>query len=125
MTIAERKARRGVSPTMEQRSLIERLARHLAAGKPDQWQERVADAASILAIMKDPDPAMREAGDESQWRAMINAALRERWIVSTASGGDEAQPGTDEEGEFSLHPDGVTGNRADWVHVHDSQEKSS
>ena len=110
---------------MEQRTLIERLARHLAAGDPDQWEERVADAASILAILKDPDAAMREAGDESQWRAMINAALRERWAVSTASGGDEAQPGTDEEGEFSLHPHGVSGNRADWVHVQHSEEKSS
>lgn len=110
---------------MEQRPLIERLARHLAAGDPEQWQERVADAASILAIMKDPDPAMREAGDESQWRAMINAALRERWTVATHHGGDQAEPGADEEGEFSLHPQGVSGNRADWVHVHDPQEKSS
>jgi hypothetical protein len=110
---------------MEERTLIERLARHLAAGDPDQWQERVADAASILAILKDPDPAMREAGDESQWRAMINAALRERWGVTTNHGGDHPEPGTDEEGEFSLHPHGVSGKRADWVHVHDSQEKSS
>lgn len=110
---------------MEQRTLIERLARHLAADEPAQWQARVADAASILAILKDPDAAMKEAGDESQWRAMINAALRERWEVAPAGGGDEAQPGTDEEGEFSLHPNGVTGNRAEWVHIHDPQEKSS
>lgn len=111
---------------MEQRTLIERLARHLAAAsEPDKWQERVADAASILAIIKDPDPAMKEAGDEAQWRAMINAALRERWVAATCSGGDEAQPGTDEEGEFSLHPEGVTGKHADWIHVHHSQEKSS
>lgn len=109
---------------MEQRTLIERLARHLAAGDPDQWEARVADASSILAIMKDPDPAMKEAGDESHWRAMINAALRERWAAATSSGGDEAQPGTDEEGEFSLHPEGVSGNRADWIHVHHPQEKS-
>lgn len=115
----------GRSPAMEQRTLIERLARHLAVNDPDKWQERVADAASILAIMKDPDPAMREAGDEAQWRAMINAALRERWAVSTHPGGDRAEPGTDEEGEIALHPHGVTGNRADWVHVHDRQEKSS
>jgi hypothetical protein len=110
---------------MEERTLIERLARHLAAGDTGRWQERVADAANILAIMKDPDPAMREAGDESQWRAMINAALRERWVVATPPSGDNAEPGTDEEGEFSLHPHGVTGNRADWIHVHDPQEKSS
>ena len=110
---------------MEERTLIERLARYLAADEPDQWQARVADAANILAIMKDPDAAMREAGDESQWRAMINAALRERWSVASGQGGDEAQPGTDEEGEFSLPPHGVTGKRADWIHLHDSQEKSS
>ena len=113
------------SPAMEERTLIERLARHLAAGDTDRWQERVADAANILAIMKDPDPGMREAGDESQWRAMINAALRERWVVATHPGGDHAEPGTDEEGEFSLQPHGVTGNRADWIHVHDPQEKTS
>ena len=110
---------------MEQRTLIERLARHLASGDPDQWRGRVADAASILAIMKDPDPAMKEAGDEAQWRAMINAALRERWVAATCDGGDEAQPGTDEEGEFSLHPHGVTRDRADWIHVHHPEEKSS
>ncbi|HKY80110.1 MAG TPA: hypothetical protein VJM09_01395 [Sphingobium sp.] len=110
---------------MEQRSLIERLARHLAAGQADHWQDHVADAASILAILKDPDAAMKEAGDESHWRAMINAALRERWEVAIASGGDEAQPGTDEEGEFNLSPNGVGGNRADWVHIHDPREKSS
>ena len=50
---------------MEERSLIERLARHLAADRPDQWAARADDAATILAILKDPDPAMREAGDAS------------------------------------------------------------
>ena len=110
---------------MEQHTLIERLARHLAAGEPERWEERVADAASILAILKDPDAAMREVGDESQWRAMIDAALRERWVATTHSGGDEAEPGTDEEGEFSLHPHDVTGKSADWVHIHDKREKSS
>lgn len=110
---------------MEQRTLIERLARHLAAGKPDQWQARVEDAASILAILKQPDAAMCEAGDEAAWRAMINAALRERWSVAPTGSGEAPRPGTDEEGEFSLPADGVTGNRADWIHVHDSQEKSS
>ncbi|AMK18419.1 hypothetical protein K663_10210 [Sphingobium sp. MI1205] len=113
------------SPAMEERTLIERLARHLATGNPEQWPERVADAASILAILKDPDAEMRKAGDESQWRAMIDAALRERWTVATTPGGDQAEPGTDEEGEISLPRHGVTDNRADWVHVHNSQEKSS
>lgn len=110
---------------MEERPLIERLARHLAADEPAQWQQRVDDARSILALMKQPDAAMREAGDESMWRAMINAALRERWSVAPGSGDDESRPGTDEEGEFSLHPHGVSGNRAEWVHIHDPQEKSS
>lgn len=115
----------GVPLAMEQRTLIERLARHLAAGDPDQWQGRVADAASILAIMKDPDAHMRDAGDETLWRAMIDAALRQRWQVAGGEGGDEARPGTDEEGEFRLHPHGVTDSRAEWVHVYNPQEKSS
>ena len=109
---------------MEERTLIERLARHLATDDPAQWQARVEDAASILAMLKEPDAAMREAGDESAWRAMINAALRQRWSVAPGSGGDEPRPGTDEEGEVSLPPHGVTGNHAEWVHIHESQEKS-
>jgi len=109
---------------MEERTLIERLARHLAADEPAQWQSRAADAASILAILKEPDAAMREAGDESVWRAMVNAALRQRWSAAPGSNGDEPRPGTDEEGEFSLQPHGVTGNHAEWVHVRDAQEKS-
>lgn len=109
---------------MEERILIERLARHLAGDDPAQWQARAADAASILAIVKEPDAAMREAGDEGVWRAMVNAALRERWSVPPAGGEDEPSAGTDEEGEFSLQPHGVTGNHADWVHIHDTQEIS-
>ena len=46
---------------MEHRPLIERLARHLAA-TPDDWPAHVEDAASILAIVKQPDDAMRAAG---------------------------------------------------------------
>jgi hypothetical protein len=107
---------------MEQRRLIERLARHLAARDPDQWQDRVEDAASLLAIMKDSDDAMREAGNERIWQAMIDAALRERWSVATNSSTEPAE-GTDEEGEIALPPDGVTGDRADWIHVHHEREK--
>lgn len=110
---------------MEERSVIERLARHLAADDPADWQSRVDGARSILAMLKEPDAAMREAGDESAWRAMINAALRERWSVAAGNAEDGPRPGTDEEGEFSLHRHGVTDNRAEWVHIHDSQEKSS
>ena len=61
---------------MENRPLIERLARHLAADEPDAWPARVEDAASILAILKEPDAAMREAGDMAAWGAMIDAARR-------------------------------------------------
>lgn len=103
---------------MEQRTLIERLARHLAAGAPDQWPDRVEDAASLLAILKEPDAAMREAGDPEAWRAMIDAALRERWDVAPASGGDDATPGGfDEEGEIRLSRDAVTDGQANWVHT--------
>lgn len=105
---------------MEQRSLIERLARHLAAGKPDLWQARVEDAANIVAIMKEPDAAMREAGDEGQWRAMIDAALRERWQIAPVSSGDGSDGhGFDEEGEIRLPEHADTDRRASWVHVKD------
>ena len=110
---------------MEERTLIERLARHLAAGDPDRWQDRVEDAASLLAILKSPDGTMREAGDERIWEAMIDAALRERWSVASTAGSGESLAGTDEEGEIALPPDGVSGNRADWVHLHDNREKKS
>jgi hypothetical protein len=108
---------------MEQRTLIERLARHLAAGDPDRWQAQVEDAASLLALMKSPDDAMIEAGDTRIWQAMIDAALRERWSVAQASHATEPEAGTDEEGEIALPPGSVSDNRADWVHLHDRQEK--
>ncbi|KEQ54230.1 hypothetical protein [Sphingobium chlorophenolicum] len=107
---------------MEQRTLLERLARHLAAGNPDDWRDRVEQAAGLIAIMKDPDDAMAEAGDGQVWRAMIDAALRQRWSIAAAPA-VEPPGGTDEEGEIPLAPDSVTGNRADWVHLHDRQEK--
>lgn len=109
---------------MEHRSIIERLARHLAAHDPDHWQAKVEDAASILAILKDPDEEMREAGDERVWRTMVDAALRDRWSIPPSDQGVEPPCGTDEEGEFDLPPSGVSSDRAKWVHVHDSQEKS-
>lgn len=108
---------------MEQRTLIERLARHLAGSEPGLWPDRVEDAASLLAILKSPDDAMREAGDERVWQAMIDAALRERWSVAPASGSGEPPGGTDEEGEIALPPDGVNSNEASWVHLHDKREK--
>lgn len=109
---------------MEERPLIERLARLLASDKPSEWQSKVEDAASILAILKDPDDVMRRAGDEGVWRAMIDAALRDRWSMPLPDQATEPSGGTDEEGEFDLSRDGVSDDRATWVHVHDTQEKS-
>ena len=108
---------------MEQRTLLERLARHLATGNPDRWQDQVEDAASLLAIIKNPDDAMREAGDERVWGAMIDAALRERWAIASAPSSAEPPTGTDEEGEIPLPPDSIGGNHAGWVHLHKTEEK--
>ncbi|MAN12991.1 MAG: hypothetical protein VX205_08490 [Pseudomonadota bacterium] len=110
---------------MENRPLIERLARHLAADEPDAWPARVEDAASILAILKEPDAAMREAGDMAAWGAMIDAALRERWSLAQPPAAGEAPGGTDEEGDMRLTPDSVGHDRADWIHLHNKQEKPS
>ncbi|ETI60190.1 hypothetical protein C100_19480 [Sphingobium sp. C100] len=115
----------GRSTCMEDRTLIERLARHLAAMNPDGWPDRVEDAASILAILKEPDAAMRTVGDVEAWGAMIDAALRERWSLGHAGGGMEPPGGTDEEGDMRLTPDAVSSDRADWIHLHHGQEKSS
>ncbi|MAX14914.1 MAG: hypothetical protein CMN59_05390 [Sphingobium sp.] len=110
---------------MENRSLIERLARHLAADQPDHWPARVEDAASILAILKEPDAAMREAGNASAWGTMIEAALRERWSLAQTAPETEPPLGTDEEGDMQLTPDAVSHDRADWVHLHKKQETPS
>ncbi|MEC3949968.1 hypothetical protein [Sphingobium sp. HWE2-09] len=109
---------------MEDRPLIERLARHLAAADPDAWPARVEDAASILALIKEPDNAMRAAGDGDIWRAMIDTALRDRWSVSQSSAHAQGPAGSDEEGETALTSDGVGHDRADWVHLHHGQEKN-
>lgn len=109
------------STGMEQRSLIERLARHLAGSHPDAWPTRVEDAASILAILKEPDAAMREAGDADGWAAMIDAALRARYSIAQPSP-EDSSPGSDEEGETSLSPAAIGSDRADWVHVPAIQE---
>ena len=66
---------------MADRPLLERIARHLSEGDADRWGDRLADAASILALMKDADPAMREAGDMATWSAMVDAALAQRWSL--------------------------------------------
>lgn len=107
---------------MEQEpSLIERLARHLAAGFPEDWPDRIADAASLLALLKQPDAAMRAAGDERQWRTMIDAALAERWNLPQAlqsTPQDIAPGGSDEEGDMELDPSSQRiGRSASWVHT--------
>lgn len=117
----ERRGRARVQPVMD-RTLLERIARHLARNNPDDWQSHVPDAASLLAIMKEPDAAMKDAGDGDHWRAMIDAALRQRWEIAPGSGGDESHGGADEEGEIRLGRDAVSHDRADWVHVHRRQE---
>lgn len=105
------------SPNPDARSLVERLARHLAAGQPENWRDRMEEAASILAILKEPDAPMREAGDEHAWRAMIDAALRERWVVAPASASAADTPGGfDEEGDTPISQDSDTHSRAGWVH---------
>lgn len=115
-----------MSDTPAPRSLIERLARHLATRLDVDWPICVQDAASILAILKDPDAAMSAAGDAAIWRAMIDAALTERWTIgaplSTTS--TPLPAGSDEEGEIALSPEQVDRSARDhaaWVHVHDSK----
>jgi hypothetical protein len=109
---------------MEHRPLIERLARHLAA-TPEDWPARVEDAASILAILKQPDSAMMAAGDAAAWEKMIDAALRERWTVTPPAADADPPAGADEEGEIRLSADAVGDNRADWVHLQKTQERSA
>ena len=109
------------STAMEQRTLLERLARHLAGAQPDDWPARVEDAASILAMMKEPDAAMREEGDVGSWTAMIDAALRARYALPLPTAAAPS-PGSDEEGEIRLSPATVGHDRAQWVHVPAVQE---
>ena len=112
---------------MEPRSLIERIARHLAGAQPDRWPDHVEQAGSILALAKEPDAAMRQAGDTVTWGAMIDAALLQRWdgAHTPASCGDHPAAGADEEGETPLSPDGVGRDQADWVHLHPAPDQRS
>lgn len=41
------------------------------------WRDYREDALSILRTLREPDPAMAEAGDVAIWERMIEAALRE------------------------------------------------
>jgi hypothetical protein len=74
-------------------AIVERIARVLAgqrlsanangtqasaAGIIDQrWHEYVDDALAVLRTMREPDPAMAEAGDPAAWERMIRVALNE------------------------------------------------
>jgi hypothetical protein len=72
-------------------SLVERIARVIAgrvlsinaegedpsasAEVDSSWPDYRADALSILHTLREPDPAMAEAGDVATWRRMVEAAL--------------------------------------------------
>jgi hypothetical protein len=74
-------------------SLIERIARVIAgrvvsinaAGRDPSagdrvdsiWRDYREDALSIIRTLREPDPAMAEAGDLEVWDRMIEAALAE------------------------------------------------
>lgn len=109
---------------MDYRSLIERLARHLSATQPHNWQDRVEDAASILALIKEPDAAMRETGDVRIWTAMIDTALREGGTLARPGACEAGAAGSDEEGDIALTPDAISHDRADWVHLGERENKA-
>ncbi|MEA3017823.1 MAG: hypothetical protein QOI38_2545 [Sphingomonadales bacterium] len=74
-------------------SLVERIARVIAGrivsvnaegNDPSAgdrvdaiWRDYRGDAISILKTLREPDPAMAEAGDLATWQRMIEAALAE------------------------------------------------
>lgn len=110
------------APRFMPSTLIERLARHLAAGDGVDWSQRVDRAAGIIALMKTPDQEMSEAGNETIWRAMIDAALRQRTALPGTTGDPPTGAGTDEEGEVALPDDPSPDNQqGSWVQF--QQEK--
>ncbi|HYJ52194.1 MAG TPA: hypothetical protein VEW04_03395 [Allosphingosinicella sp.] len=72
-------------------SLVERIARILAgralsinAEGEDasasqevdaSWRDHREDALAVLHTLREPDPAMAEAGDVATWQRMVEAAL--------------------------------------------------
>ena len=74
-------------------SLVERIARVIAgrvvsinAGGSDAsagervdsiWHDYRDDALSVIRTLREPDPAMAQAGDVETWENMIEAALAE------------------------------------------------
>ena len=43
----------------------------------ETWHDYRDDAVSILRTLREPDPAMADAGDLATWQRMIEAALAE------------------------------------------------
>jgi hypothetical protein len=41
------------------------------------WRDHRDEAVSVLRTLREPDPAMAEAGDVAVWERMIEAALAE------------------------------------------------
>ena len=102
--------------------LIQHVARYLAGrpGASGDWPMHLDDAASLLALIQQPDPAMVEAGDARVWIAMIDAALRERWTLAEALEAPAAPPppsGHDEEGEVQVAPEHMRRDDAAWVGI--------
>jgi len=74
-------------------SLVERIARIIAGravsanAEGDEtsagdlvdsvWGDYRGDALSVIRTLREPDPAMAEAGDLATWERMIEAALAE------------------------------------------------
>jgi hypothetical protein len=74
-------------------SLVERIARIIAgravsanaegeessAGDlvDSAWRDYREDALSVIRTLREPDPAMAQAGDVATWERMIEAALAE------------------------------------------------
>ncbi len=50
---------------------------HAAQRVDASWRDYRDDALSILRTLREPDPAMAEAGDVAAWQRMIEAALAE------------------------------------------------
>ena len=52
-----------------------------AADRVDaNWRDYRKDAFSVLRTLREPDPAMAEAGDVGIWERMIEAALTEAGV---------------------------------------------
>lgn len=41
------------------------------------WREHLGQAMAVLHTMREPDPAMAEAGDAETWARMVDAAIEQ------------------------------------------------